>query len=380
MVAAFWPFSITTEKLQAQTEDPPTLDDIIQGLEQSERKFFESKSVLIRYERTQAKDVTPSSYSGGPLLAEWTFAYLGNNWYNKRRFTQPKKNEKVNVSGKPKTQVIRDRLVLEWNEDSSHANLGSVDKENTIPNLYAGLIYTRNLSLDAPKYIAKAIGADITEIRKIRSNMDYTALPFLPEFLRENKSKYKVLAAREEIDGRPCWIVEWPGMDRFWVDPSRGYAVPRRIYCWGPGKPRRFEFRNSAYREVKAGLWLPFALTEYIYASIHAEREAIWGKITAQVEYHVHSLEFDHVSQDLFDVRLPPGTRVTDMVRDFQYTASGEKDADPFDEAISAAKQLRHKPLLRGWILVGAALVAVSGLIGWWMRSRRRVGGSEKKP
>jgi hypothetical protein len=359
-------------ELRLYGQGPPTLDQIIEGLERAEKTFFESDSFLIRYERVKTQDTTPTAYSGGFLLAEWTFAHKGNKWLNQRRFTHPMKTKELLVEGKPNTLIAKGPVMLEWQQEFQSAYISEFAKGGKI---YQGLFYTRNLSLDAPKYIAKANGGDIKALRKMSVYSHELALPFLPEFLRENKARYTVLSAPEEIDKSLCWVVEWPGMDRFWVDPRRGYAVPRRAYCFAPGKPLMFEFRHSDYREVKPGLWLPFVQTEDRYAD-EAEKQVLWGKVAARSEYHVHVAQFDGVSDDTFDAKLLAGTKVFDWVRGFQYNVSPDADADPFSEAIAAAK--KHKMWSQmSWLALGvgsvlALLVVFFVYRGRWSRKLRK--------
>jgi hypothetical protein len=352
----------------AWAQEPPTLEQIIEGIERMEKMFFESESVLIRYERTKADTLIPSSYLGGFLLAEWSQAYRGGKWFSERRYTRPMKTKDLLVPAKPETQVIKDKFLLEWKQGFQSAAIDKFDKGR---NIYAGLYYTRNLSLDAPKYIAKSNGVDITAIRRIESYKDYVALPFLPEFLRENKARYKVLPTPENVDGELCWVVAWPEMDRFWVDPQRGFAIPRRIYCWAPGKPRRVEYHHSDYREVKPGLWLPFTQVEDVYTSPIADKDqSLWGKVASRCEYRLHSIEFDHVPDSLFEVKLPPGTRVIDTVRGFNYTVSD--DSDPFSGPIEEAKKLQRRSLLY-WLLLGGTVFAVGIFLIYWIRQHRRL-------
>jgi hypothetical protein len=263
------------------------------------------------------------------------------------------------IPAAPTTEVVKERFLLEWDQANSSAILNQFEDGR---NIYSGLYYTRNLSLDAPKYIAKANGADVAAMRAIPQIADWVALPYLPEFLQANRRQYKVLPRPEKIDGSLCWVVEWPGMDRFWVDPQRGWVIPRRQYCWGPGKPMRFEFRHRDYREVKPGLWLPYGQSEYHYASVVAEKEALWGQVTARCEYTVQSLAFDNVADSFFDVKLPPGTRVLDIARQFRYATSEKQGTDPFAAAIEQATRAK-RGILVPWALGGVTLVLVALLV-----------------
>lgn len=347
-------------------QEPPSLEEIIEGLERVEKDFFESDSFLIRYERMKAQDLNdPSSNDSLKwLLAEWTFAHHGDNWYNARRFTNPYKSKKIYVPAEPSIQIAKGRFILEWKKDNKSA---IVDYPDRYRNIYRGLLYTINLSLDAPKYIAKSTGNDLAALRKEPSLTEELSLPFLPRFLYKNKTHYKVLPVPEKVDDVLCWVVEWPGMDRFWVDPKRGFAVPRRIYHWGPGKPLEAELRHRDYREVKPGLWLPFSSTRYGYASLSSTDQALWGKLMFQLNYIVHSIEFDHLPEDFFEIKLPPGTRVNDCVRGIQYKVSD--NTDPFYAAIAEAKKLQRRSVYYWLLFVGAVVTLVIFLI-YWMRKR----------
>jgi hypothetical protein len=380
VAAGVWILAICIPGGPASAQEPPTLDQIILGIERTEQALFQGDSLLIRYERTKIQKLVPSSIFSGFLLAEWTVGYKGSKWFIERRFTQPMKTESLMVPSKRKTLLLKSGIVLHWDQDARSA---SVAELGSWPTIYGGLNYTRNLSLDAPKYMATSNGADIRRIRTIPSVMDDTALPFLPEFLHENRTRYSVSPTQEKVNDRLCWVVEWPGMDRFWVDPERGFSIPRRAYCWAPGKPRRFEFLHSDYREVKPGLWLPFNQTEDVYTSIIADKESLWGMVAARSEIRLHAIEFDDVPDALFEVQLPPGTRVMDAVRNFQYTTSPNNEANPFDAAIAEAMKLKRQSILLRWLLAGAGVLVLVLIVGYWVRMRRRpakptLGGSSE--
>src|SRR5207247_289301 len=108
-------------------QEPPTLDEIIEGLDRTEKLFFENKSLLIRYERTAAEDLLESAASGGFLLAEWTLAYREDKWFVERRFSQPFRRKDLEVPGKPTTQVVRERVILEWRQSNGSAVVDHFD-------------------------------------------------------------------------------------------------------------------------------------------------------------------------------------------------------------------------------------------------------------
>jgi hypothetical protein len=293
-LCAAWFIGLAASSAMAQT--PPTLDQILEAMRRAESRFFGNESMLVKYERIKVTNMLPSS---GELPVEMTIAYRGNKWFVQKRFTHPMKTAQYVVPSKPKIQVVKDGFILDWDQS---ANLVYVDEKGGLGlGLYYGLLYTRNLSLDAPKYIAKCGGPDLSTVRE--KVPDIAALPFYPEYFRQNMVHYKILPKTETVSGMDCWVLEWPGMDRLWVAPTRDYAVVRRAYCWGPSKPLRLDVTHADYREVKPGFWLPFSTIEDKYADIRAGsvKEAEWGKIAAHIENKVTSLTVDNLEDSFFD-------------------------------------------------------------------------------
>lgn len=337
---------------------PPSIAEVLEGLQRIEQTVFETKSFYVKYERDEVvKLLNPGI--GGLLPAQWTQAFYRDKWYSERRFTRPEIIElptgaRSEVPAAPSIQVLKDGIVLEWDQASQPVVIHEIRK---FSNLYGGLNYTRNLSLDAPKYIAQAGKVELAAMRAV--DKDNTCLPFLPEYLRANRNKYNVLPQPEMINGIECWILEWPGMDRIAVDAQRGFAIIRRSYSWAPGKPLQVEVTNSDHRQVKPGLWLPFQQHETRYASIVAQPQANWGKPELRARYTVQAMRFDDLDDAFFQVKLPPKMKVFDAVRGFNYEVEGNTH-EPFAEAIAAAtaKQQAAKGVKWDWKWFGFGIVA----------------------
>lgn len=344
--------------IAAETYAPPTIDDVVAGLQKIEKALFETQSFMIQYERDSVVNMLESSPTG-LLTAKWTQAFLHDKWYSERTFTRPtsgppaKGKLRVEIPAKPTVQVLKLGFVLQWDQSPQSVVIRQFNENS---NLYSGLNYTRNLSLDAPKYIARAGNVDLATMRRV--NKDNADLPFLPEFLIANISKYRMSAAPQTINGVTCWVIEWPGMDAIAVDPDRGYAIIHRSYCWAPGKQRRVEVTNSAHQQVKPGLWLPFQQEEIRFASIVQDSEAAWGKPVSRSHYQVHRLQFDELNDTFFSVKLPQKTRVFDATRDFTYEVAG--NADPFAEAITEVLANRQPSV--SWTTV-AVIGGAMGLV-----------------
>lgn len=360
--------SLSLCAMVARGDTPPTLDEIIDGLDAREKAFFGSKSMFVCYERTKSEDIVATVASGGLLPAEWTLAYCGGKWLSQRRFTRPGITDGITIPAEPKICIAKGRYTVDWDAATQRACIDHFDEG---PEICSALYLTRNLALDAPRHILQSTGSsmDIHELRK--QYADDAAHPFLPASLRENRSRYHVLSDSETIDGVPCWIVEWPGMDRFHVAVERGFSIPMRTYCWGPGKPPQFAYRNSDYREVKPGLWVPFTQIVDRYASVFAEEKSLWGKVACRTEYKVKEIHFDDVSEGLFDVELPPGTLVFDVIRNFSYIVADKNTSDPFAMPIAQAEDLLQQSSQVLPIWATALLLLALGLLIWRRRNAR---------
>lgn len=330
------------ESASAGAAVPPTIAQVLDGLERIEAGVFGSRAFVINYERIGSEG--PSEL----LLAEYRSAFSGDKWFYEKRWTKPfRKPGVVNVPKEPSTHVVKGGLVLRWDQHTRSATLNSFEDGW---NIHAGWDYTLHLGLDAPRFILSSndASAKLTGVRK--SFPDEADHPFLPAFLRENAADYRVGPQPEEVVGQSCWVLDFPGVDRICVDPTKNFAIVKRSYSWGPGKPARLSVENSDFKEVKPGLWLPFHQVVERYAVL-TERKSLWGTVTSRSEYQLKSVAFDEgVSDALFDVELPVGTNVFDAVRNFNYRISGPS-AEPFDALIKSA-QTRDKKSLSYWLVI----------------------------
>ena len=345
-------------------QEAPTLKEVIDGIERTEQLLFKNKSLLIRCERTKSRNIEKPGPS--PIaLAEWTLASKGNKWYFETRFTEPQVKGDLVIPARSTVLVIKDGVIVEWEQDSEQAFVRPFDLGS---NSFSGLYFTSNLSIDAPRYIVDSNGANLSAVREYWP--DQVGLPFLPEFLRQNQGSYHVGPVREKVDGVDCWLVEWPGMDRFFVAPQLGFAIPRREYCFGLGKPLKIGFHHRDYREVRPGLWLPFSQTENRYCPL-SEPAALWGKVASESEYQLNAIEFDNVPDSLFDIKLPQGTVVYDRVRDFSYSVSDASQDDPFNAAIAEARKRGSAFTLRRLLLFVGGVVVILMIVTYLYRFRR---------
>ena len=353
-------------------EVPPTVGDIIGGIKASENNFFQLDSFLVNCGRKKSENITPSRYGGGYINVAFIVAKSGDQWFTSKAFTEvgqkgPSGDNTVRgvwTPLEPEISVLKKDILLEWVQYGERA---SVDRFADSHNVHQCFDYFRHIGWNVSRRIVETDGGNYDAVLKIPALNDYLDHPFLPEFLEKNKSRYVVHPDREDVDGFLCWVVEYPGMDRLWIDVDHGYAVRKRIYHWGPGKPRKFAVLNQDWKEVTPGLWLPHKQIVDKYASIVSEDSKIWDQVTARMHYEVEEILIDNVPDSLFEVSLPVGTRVIDLVRGTQYTIY-DPSTDPFAGPIELASRANRFVIFRAiTIIIGSILIIVAV---WRMLSR----------
>jgi hypothetical protein len=302
-------------------EQPPTINEILDGIKKMERGLFQnSTAFLVVCVRTKCDEVTPTRYSGGYLNTRFAIGKRQNEWYSLKQFLkiETKKDQKegtlvlddkdeVFVPSEPKLTVIKNNMLLEWNQTGRP--LITLENFNTGRNIFGNIDYFRHLGLNVGKQIAESVNVDFEKLVQLEQLKDYLEHPFLPDFLEKNKANYHVLPSQEKIDGFPCWVVEYPNMDKFWIDTLHGFVIRKRIYHWGVGQPRMFCILNQEFKEVKPELWFPQKQIVEKYASIKSENKNLWDKIACRLHYQLETIAFDtDVSADLFNIVPEPGT------------------------------------------------------------------------
>lgn len=330
---------------QTRSASAPTVEQIRQELEKQEAILFGPKGFFCRVHRTECEVITPSRYGNLYYDVEFVVARKGDHWLTQKAYinvdeevVECPEGGKVYLPKKPTTSVMKDGLIFQWLEAK---DVATVDPFGEGQNMHQSMDYLRQLGFDASKHLAHSAKADYSRIRKTQWLREYIDHPFLPAYLQENQSKYRILSEQQAVDGAACWVLEYPGMDKIWLDPARAYAVRRRIYHWGPGEPRRFEIVNSDFKEFLPGLWLPQAQVVEQYAKIAYEDRSIWDKPTCRLHYQLVAMEFGDIPDDLFCPDVLPGMTIYDGVRDIQYRIAA-KGEDPFEGPIAAAQKFER--------------------------------------
>lgn len=352
---------------------PPTVEQLLQELQRQEDILLGAEGFFCRARRIKCEEVTPSRYSGGYSDVEFVVAHKGDKWLTQKIFINVGDEREELPDGTvvytpkaPETSIIKGKILWEWMEWSSSA---SIDRFSNGRNMHQCIDYFRHSGFDVSKHLVKAGGGNYSKVRKEESLLDYLDHPFLPDFLAKNISKYKVLPQQEKADGHPCWVLEYPGMDKIWLDPARGYAVRKRVYHWGPGKPRKFGIVNTDFKEYSPSFCLPQKQVVDKYASIISENKSIWDKVTSKLYYELVEMKFDDIPDESFNVKPPPGLTIIDTVRNMKYTVVAE-GAAPFDGPKDLMRKRKFNIAIRLLlILVGLGLI---GLLAYRMMRRKK--------
>jgi hypothetical protein len=353
-------------------ESVPTVNDILRGLKASESQFFQLDSFLVNCERKKSEDIMPSQYSGKYSNVAFIVAKKGEQWFTSKAFTEvgQKNSEGDNIVRgiysplEPDLLLFKKHLLLEWHQSSVHA---IVDRFIDGHSAHGRFDYFRHIGWNMSRFLIESEGKNYDTILKDPGFDDVLNHPFLPEYLEKNKSRYIVRPTCEEVDGFPCWVVEYPGMDKLWVDTEQGDAVRKRIYHVGVGKPRKFAIHNQDWKEVAPKLWLPHRQIVDKYVSIDVESPKIWDQVTARMYYEVNKILINTVPDELFDVELPVGTHVYDIARDTRYTVYDE-NTDPFAGPIEFGLKANR------WVKIRAICIIVGSIMifmAFWLWLRR---------
>ena len=186
----------------------------------------------------------------------------------------------------------------------------------------------------------------------------------LPDCMKNNPRKYIVHEGTEEIEGYPCWVVEWQGTDKIWIDPKIGGAIRKRIVHWSESGPIKSVIMNSDYREVQKGIFLPFRqeVTNFVGPEMELH-QSLWGKEHSYFVYKVDSAQigsFDADAEAFFDVKLPVGASVYDLRHDMHYSVY-DPNVDPFAGPIAEGLKVNRYVKFRAiCIIAGSILIFIA--------------------
>lgn len=154
-------------------------------------------------------------------------------------------------------------------------------------------------------------------------------------------SSYSILPQLESVDGFPCHVIV-SDLDAIWIDAQNGCSVRRRAWFLrtseeDPGAlSNLYMCRN--FREVAAGVWLPFECTRVDFSAQSAD-EFNRGKVASRNEFTVSEWNINEVPDSLFEFDFPAGSIVYNQDNHTEFFApAGEK---AFADAVKNAGQIK---------------------------------------
>lgn len=365
------------KKTIAADAQRPSVQSIIEGLKRADDAFFESRRLTLRYACIETADLVATEW--GTRRAEWLLGRDGGGWCTEARELQPGMQGNVTIPAEPNISILKNGRFLDWRQHNRNVFLGPKKTRNF--NVLHGWRYLENAGLNPYRPVIESTGMSYQEATALEKSMlqQFLSAPLLPDFLEQNAENYTVAEQPEPIDGEVCWAIEWPGMDKIWVNVDRGHTVRRRAYHWKPQGPLARQVDNSDFRQVKPGLWFCFRQTVTMYGRLDGD-EAYWGKAVNRSTYEVSEFDFSRPPEALTNLRVPAGSFVTDVLRNLQYKVFEE--GDPLEKPLGAALQWGelHKPptaatarpinLLGPTTVAGAALLVLAVLLLFLRRGK----------
>jgi hypothetical protein len=346
-------------------ESPPDIQIIARRLEKNNQIFFAQPGFKIEYARVKSANVTPSLYSGGYRPIAFIVARSGDAWFtSEQEFTDRKSFTTIDsVSSLAKfpvglnVEILRDKLLLDWTAKDKSAVVSKPGE--MVTNLFHKFDYFHHSGLNAYSSLIVDAGEQVKSLKERRVALDYLDLPLLPDFVSSNTASYVVKSSKEDVDNVSCWVVEWLGVDKLWVDASKNFVVKKRVFTWGSGRPRRLEILSKDFREVIPEVWIPFKQEVTKFANAPSEDKKIWDKVTAKLEYEVFDFAVGNFD-NLMRPAIPANTAIFDSDREMIYSVPAD-GSDPLSQPI--AEGIYRS--LKGWPfrMLGSLLLITIAII-----------------
>ena len=124
-------------------------------------------------------------------------------------------------------------------------------------------------------------------------------------------SDYRVHSELELVDGSWCHVVEWNGKDKIWVDIAKG-AVCKKRERWRRAGDKTIlivRYESSDFRQVRDGLWVPFAAKRELFADATDPKE-FWDRPISEDKFRVEEVRLNELTKADFDLEVPAGSLV----------------------------------------------------------------------
>jgi hypothetical protein len=123
---------------------------------------------------------------------------------------------------------------------------------------------------------------------------------FLVEMLRS--MPFQIGEEQECVDGRWCNVLDFNGIDRWWVDCERSVLI-QRVRCEGVSMRPSIAYRLSGYCEYDEDVWLPHHITRACYSAFTLQP-------SLASEFTVRHYQVNSVSEDVLRFEPPSSALV----------------------------------------------------------------------
>ena len=198
---------------------------------------------------------------------------------------------------------------------------------------------------------------------------------FYPHCLRSDlQSFYTVLPQLEQVDGAWCHVLFRDKRDKIWVDPKLGGAYRRRDRyneATGGKVVLMCRYSTSDFVEAAPSIWVPKRCTRLDFAPA-ANPPNYWNKPYLELHVDVEKVAVNQVTNEDFNISVPPGTIVVD--KNGSFALKGNKEYLLNELAEQASVQRRQGGLLRGlfWALVLGITIGVGVLSHYFYKRHKK--------
>jgi hypothetical protein len=274
------------------------LDEIVAGLEKSEKAWGSLKSWMVRYEHVReginfALPIVDQSHEMvNARKGDWLYA-------SETPVTAQKNSGWVWVSWRDGkyTQREGDSAFIQSKDDLLKSKGSSY--------LYQLWWYPANLGVYPVADAFPYKGDEKDKPRHVE----------LAGYLKANKDRFRVRAKLENVDGTPCHVLEWPDREAIWIDPATGFSLRRRV-VFTPLHAGRgtlaYEFKALRVRERTPGIWLPDRQVIVTFDGGIGEKGSRVEKVILS---DLKEARFNDLPDDFFQVPLKDARQVFDLTK-----------------------------------------------------------------
>ncbi len=196
----------------------------------------------------------------------------------------------------------------------------------------------------------------------IASGGDY----WMPDALTRLAGEFRLERDLQTVGDAPCLVLDRPGRDRIWVDPTKDFSIVRRDFFYPGGQP----LERTVYRNHKqaGGYWFPMEIVREEFGTPDGPVELV-NRVCHRKTIDQVKLSSDQVGDQQFALPIQQGSVVDDEVRGVRYTAlSPGGGAALIERAVSGARRLTPASHRFLWLVLGnvllMALIALAILLG----------------